>query len=65
MQLRVNKCSILILPIAGFGLQSSGVGSNCSANWATTTAQRYLLFVDQTILFHITVMAQNIFKNNN
>ena len=27
------------LPMTGFELQTSGVGSNRSANWATTTAQ--------------------------
>ena len=45
-QLTVNKCSIYIyinkfLPMTGFELWTSGIGSNRSTNWATTTAQLY------------------------
>ena len=39
IQLIVNKCAILNLPMTGFELQTSGIGSNCSTNCATTTAQ--------------------------
>ena len=38
-QLKVNECSLKILNMAGFDSWTPGVGSNCSANWATTTAQ--------------------------
>ena len=36
-----------ILPMLGFEPQISGVGSHCSTNWATTTAQEinYLCFI--------------------
>ena len=36
---QVNKCSILILPMTGFEPRPSGIGSDCSTNWATTTSQ--------------------------
>ena len=34
-----SKCSIQILPMKGFKLLISGIGSDSSTNWATTTAQ--------------------------
>ena len=37
IQLTINKCSIYILPMAGFELGSSGIVSDRSTNCATTT----------------------------
>ena len=31
--------------MTGFELQTSGIGSNSSANWATTTAQLLLVYL--------------------
>ena len=35
------------LPMLGFGPRISGVGSNCSTNWATTTAQLSIISLVQ------------------
>ena len=37
-ELTLNNCSIKVLPMIGFELRISGVGGDCSTNWATTTA---------------------------
>ena len=40
IQLTVNKCSIYnFLPMTRFEPWTSGIGSACSINWATTTAR--------------------------
>ena len=38
IQLKVKQCNIKFLPMTGFELRTSGVGSDRSTNWATTTA---------------------------
>ena len=43
-QLTVNKCSIKVLRMTGFEPGSSGIGSNHSANCATTTAQPLFVY---------------------
>ena len=45
-QLIVNNCSNInkFLPMTGFELQTSGIGSDRSTNWATTTAQYLFTF---------------------
>ena len=35
-----SKCSIYFLPMTGFEPRTSGIGSDCSTNWATTTAPK-------------------------
>ena len=37
------------MPISGFEPRTSGIGSDCSTNWATTTAPRYLYFMSTKI----------------
>ena len=48
-----SKHSIYILPMAGFKLRPSGVGSNHPTNWAKTTA-RYL---------SVLLKQENVFAN--
>ena len=44
IQLTVNV-QYNFLSMTGFELRTSGIGSNHSTNWATTTAQTYFLFL--------------------
>ena len=39
IQLKVNNVQYKCLPMTGFKLRTSGIGSDRSTNWATTTAQ--------------------------
>ena len=41
------KCSIYFLPMTWFKLRTSGIGSDCSSIWATTTApaDKFLLYL--------------------
>ena len=50
-QLTVNKCSIYIykfLPMTGFEPRISGIGSDHSTNWATTTSQLFVKYLFNT-----------------
>ena len=40
------------LPVSGFEPRTSGIGSNRSANWATTTALKSDLLTDFIIKLH-------------
>ena len=55
-----------ILPMNGFEPRTSGVGSNCSTNWATTTARGKLLFEIQlsiaTLLEFVNVEQLTLLK---
>ena len=42
--------------MAGFDLRASGIGSDWSANWATTTAQDEQFFIGYFYLLSTTVL---------
>ena len=43
IQLKVNNVQYKCLPMTGFKLRTSGIGSDRSTNWATTTAHTLVL----------------------
>ena len=45
IQLTENNVQYNLLPMTGFELRTSGIGSNCSTNWATTTAPITFFFI--------------------
>ena len=60
-QLIVNTCSVKNLQISDFELWISGMRSNCSANWATTTAGLNLNEKNQPI-FEVSFSDSSYFK---
>ena len=55
-QLTVNKCSIKVLLMTRLEPWISGVGGNCSTNWATTTADcdwHFVCWIWPWLLFHL------------
>ena len=46
-----NKVLYKKLAMTGFELQTSGIGSNCSANWATTTVQLSKMFTRGAVIY--------------